>query len=224
MMNNLFSIFDPSTNFSTSLNWLSVLLFFPIMFPPYWLLSSKTSMLPVKIKSILLKEFNILLGPSSFPGAPLILLTLFTFILLNNTMGLIPYIFTATSHLLLTLTLALPFWLTMILFGWLNNTHHMLAHLLPQGTPYPLMIFMVLIETISNFIRPITLSVRLTANMIAGHLLMTLLSNTLSSLPIMPYIMTLPTQLALITLESAVAMIQAYVFSVLTTLYISESN
>nr|YP_010893072.1 ATP synthase F0 subunit 6 [Spirobolus walkeri]WJR82403.1 ATP synthase subunit 6 [Spirobolus walkeri] len=225
MMNNLFSIFDPSTSIlNLNLNWLSSLLILSFFPPSYWLTPSKLSSFLTLLITSLKKELSTLLGPSHPTSSPLILITLFLFILINNVLGLTPYIFTASSHLSFALSIAVPLWLTAILYGWLQNTLHSLAHLVPQGTPTPLMMFMVCIETTSNFIRPITLSVRLTANMIAGHLLMTLLSNALANTNFMTYIILMPTQLMLIMLESAVAVIQAYVFTVLTTLYISESN
>src|SRR5882672_8808545 len=98
----------------------------------------------------------------------------------------------------------------------------MLAHLVPQSTPPFLISFIVLIETVRNLIRPLTLAVRLTANIIAGHLLITLLGNQIvanESLILSPLIVR--TQLILLLLETAVALIQAYVFAILTTLYSS---
>lgn len=133
-----------------------------------------------------------------------------------------PYVFTASSHLAITLALAFPLWLTFILYGWVNHTTHMLAHLVPLGTPPVLMPFMVLIETVSNVIRPGTLAVRLAANMIAGHLLLVLLGNQGPSLSSSLLRVLLITQILLLTLESAVAIIQSYVFAVLATLYSRE--
>lgn len=98
----------------------------------------------------------------------------------------------------------------------------MLSHLVPQGTPAALMIFIVVIELVSNIIRPITLCVRLTANLIAGHLLMSLLGNALASIGTLISIAALPIPLILTILESAVAFIQAYVFMTLITLYTTE--
>ena len=136
-------------------------------------------------------------------------------------MGLFPYIFTSRSHMVFTLTLSLPFWLGQMFYGWINNINNLLIHLIPQNTPFILMPFIVIIELISSFIRPVTLSIRASANIIAGHLLVSLLSsaaqNFLLFLPI-----TIIFQLALTSMELAVALIQAYVFSVLITLYSSE--
>nr|AXS65091.1 ATP synthase F0 subunit 6 [Cucujoidea sp. 8 KM-2017] len=224
MMANLFSSFDPSTNFFMSLNWLSSIIGILIIPLSFWLIPSRLNMIWIKIILTLHNEFKILIGNSSIKGSTLIFISLFTFILLNNFLGLFPYIFTSTSHLILTLGLALPLWLSFMIYGWTMNTTHMLAHLVPQGTPPVLMPFMVCIETISNLIRPGTLAVRLSANMIAGHLLMTLLGNTGPSMSSYLIIILLITQILLMTLEMAVAIIQSYVFSVLSTLYSSEVN
>nr|ANJ70697.1 ATP synthase F0 subunit 6 [Uloma sp. BMNH 1425257] len=223
MMTNLFSTFDPSTNWNSSLNWLSTLVGLLVIPISFWLIPSRISMLWMKITSTLHKEFKTLIGPK-IKGSTLMFISLFSLILYNNFLGLFPYIFTSTSHMTLTLTLALPLWLSFMLFGWINNTIHMFAHLVPQGTPPVLMPFMVCIETISNIIRPGTLAIRLSANMIAGHLLMTLLGNTGSLLSIYLINILLITQILLLVLESAVAIIQSYVFAVLSTLYSSEVN
>nr|ALO77539.1 ATP synthase F0 subunit 6 [Myodermum sp. MYO01] len=222
MMTNLFSAFDPSSILHLSLNWLSAflgLLFIPIS---YWLIPSRYTYIWNKIIMTLHFEFKTLIGNNSIKGSTLIFISLFSIIVFSNFLGLFPYIFTSTSHLIMTLGLALPLWLSFMIFGWLNNTTHMFAHLVPQGTPPILMPFMVLIESISNIIRPGTLAVRLAANMIAGHLLMTLLGNTGSLLSMYMLSILLITQILLLMLESAVAIIQSYVFAVLSTLYSSE--
>jgi F-type H+-transporting ATPase subunit a len=98
----------------------------------------------------------------------------------------------------------------------------MFAHLVPQRTPGVLIPFMVLIESVRNIIRPMTLAIRLSANIIAGHLLMTLLGNQLAQAAPSALPLVILVQLALVSLEIAVSMIQAYVFCVLITLYIGE--
>nr|AXS64966.1 ATP synthase F0 subunit 6 [Coleoptera sp. 6 KM-2017] len=223
MMMNLFSSFDPSSNWHMSLNWLSTMIGLLIIPSMYWLIPSRLNFLWIKIIFTLHKEFKTLLG-NKIKGSTLIFISLFSLILFNNFLGLFPYIFTSTSHMSMTLTLALPLWLTFMLYGWINNTIHMFAHLVPQGTPPVLMPFMVCIETISNIIRPGTLAVRLSANMIAGHLLMTLLGNTGPMMNIYLINILLIVQLLLLLLESAVSIIQSYVFAVLSTLYSSEVN
>nr|APX39208.1 ATP synthase F0 subunit 6 [Gonioctena olivacea] len=223
MMMNLFSSFDPSSNLGFSLNWLSTFLGLLVIPPMFWLIPSRLSMFWTKIMFTLHKEFKILIV-NKFQGSTLIFVSLFSLVLFNNFLGLFPYIFTSTSHMTMTLTLALPLWLSFMIYGWINNTIHMFAHLVPQGTPAVLMPFMVCIETISNIIRPGTLAVRLSANMIAGHLLMTLLGNTGPMLSMLMINILLITQMLLLVLESAVSIIQSYVFAILSTLYSSEVN
>nr|WMQ77983.1 ATP synthase F0 subunit 6 [Ericeia subcinerea] len=225
MMSNLFSIFDPSTNiFNLSLNWLSTIL--GILFIPYsfWFIPNRHFVFWNFILSKLHNEFKTLLKNNYFQGSTFIFISMFTFILFNNFLGLFPYIFTSTSHLTLSLSISLPLWLSFMIYGWLNNSQHMFIHMIPQGTPGVLMPFMVLIETISNIIRPGTLAVRLTANMIAGHLLMTLLSGTGPSMNHYMIMFLVLIQILLLILESAVAVIQSYVIAILSTLYSSEVN
>nr|QXI88797.1 ATP synthase F0 subunit 6 [Halpe nephele] len=225
MMTNLFSIFDPSTNlFNLPFNWLST--FIGILFIPYsfWLIPNRHFIIWNLIINKLHTEFKNLLGPNSFNGSTFIFISLFSFILFNNFLGLFPYIFTSTSHLTISLSITLSLWLSFMFYGWINNSQHMFIHMIPQGTPSILMPFMVLIETISNIIRPGTLAVRLTANMIAGHLLLTLLSSTNTNIPNYLIIFLILVQILLLTLESAVAVIQSYVIAILSTLYSNEVN
>nr|AFU50279.1 ATP synthase F0 subunit 6 [Donacia distincta] len=222
MMTNLFSSFDPSSNLNLSLNWISSfvgLLIIPINF---WFIPSRMSYLWNSIIIKLHQEFKLLLNKSD--GKTLIFISLFSYILFNNFLGLFPYIFTSSSHMVMTLSLALPLWISLMIFGWCMNIQHMFTHLVPCGTPFILAPFMVCIETISNLIRPGTLAIRLSANMIAGHLLLTLLGNTGSSISSMFISILLFTQILLLILELAVAMIQSYVFAILMTLYSSEVN
>nr|UZG66098.1 ATP synthase F0 subunit 6 [Asymmetricata circumdata] len=224
MMTNLFSSFDPSTQMNFSLNWISItigLIFLPSMF---WMIPWRINMMSIKMYSILSNEFKIILKIKSMKTGTLSFISLFSLILLNNFHSLFPYIFSSTSHQVLTLTLSLPLWLSLMIYGWIKNTTHMFAHVIPQGTPSILMPFMVCIVTISNIIRPGTLAIRLTANMNAGHLLLTLLGNTGSKLVFEMISLLLLFQCFLLILESAVAIIQSYVFSILSTLYSSEVN
>nr|BAM34438.1 ATPase subunit 6 [Hemitheconyx taylori] len=152
--------------------------------------------------------------------------TLMLMLLLCNTLGLLPYTFTPTTQLATSLGLALPLWLVTIMTGLRNQTTKTLSHLLPEGTPTPLILPLILIESVSLLIRPIALGVRLTANLTAGHLLIQLTSTaTLALTTMAPGLATLTTlTLVLLTLlEVAVAIIQAYVFVLLLTLYLQEN-
>nr|ATD53067.1 ATP synthase F0 subunit 6 [Paphnutius ruficeps]ATV98860.1 ATP synthase F0 subunit 6 [Paphnutius sp. EMHAU-15062703] len=220
MMTNLFSVFDPSTGIM-SLNWVSTfigLLLMPLMF---WVLPSRFHVFNLMINKKLYDELKVLMG-NFYMGNSLMFISLFLFILFNNVLGLIPYVFTSSSHLIFTLSMALPIWISLMLYGWLIKTNKMFYHLIPIGTPYVLMPFMVCIETVSNLIRPGSLAVRLTANMIAGHLLMTLLGNMMINVNMVLILFFVLIQVVLLMFEMAVSIIQAYVFTVLGTLYSSE--
>nr|AAP91975.1 ATPase 6 [Hypoplectrus aberrans] len=156
-----------------------------------------------------------------------LLTSLMIFLITLNMLGLLPYTFTPTTQLSLNLGLATPLWLATVLIGMRNQPTHALGHLLPEGTPGPLIPVLIVIETISLFIRPLALGVRLTANLTAGHLLIQLIATAaFVLLPMMPTVAILTaTVLVLLTLlEVAVAMIQAYVFVLLVTLYMQEND
>nr|ABS00626.1 ATPase subunit 6 [Notopholia corusca] len=156
----------------------------------------------------------------------LILTSLMIFLLLINLLGLLPYTFTPTTQLSMNLALAFPLWLATLLTGLRNQPSTSLAHLLPEGTPTPLIPALVLIETTSLLIRPLALGVRLTANLTAGHLLIQLISTATTALfSTMPVVslLTLLILFLLTILEVAVAMIQAYVFVLLLSLYLQEN-
>nr|ANE20658.1 ATP synthase F0 subunit 6 [Zosterops sp.] len=156
----------------------------------------------------------------------LILSSLMIFLLLINLLGLLPYTFTPTTQLSMNLALAFPLWLATLLTGLRNQPSASLGHLLPEGTPTPLIPALILIETTSLLIRPLALGVRLTANLTAGHLLIQLISTaTVALFSTMPMVslLTLLVLFLLTILEIAVAMIQAYVFVLLLSLYLQEN-
>nr|AIA61490.1 ATP synthase F0 subunit 6 [Hemibagrus nemurus] len=156
----------------------------------------------------------------------MILTSLMIFILTLNISGLLPYTFTPTTQLSLNMGLAVPLWLATVIIGLRNQPTAALGHLLPEGTPVPLIPILIIIETISLFIRPLALGVRLTANLTAGHLLIQLISTaTITLVPMMTSVAALTAiLLVLLTLlEVAVAVIQAYVFVLLLSLYLQEN-
>nr|YP_008239293.1 ATP synthase F0 subunit 6 [Micropercops swinhonis]AGQ17397.1 ATP synthase F0 subunit 6 [Micropercops swinhonis] len=156
----------------------------------------------------------------------IMLTSLMLFLISINMLGLLPYTFTPTTQLSVNLGLAVPIWLATVLIGLRNQPTIALGHLLPEGTPTLLIPILIIIETISLFIRPIALGVRLTANLTAGHLLIQLIaSGTFILLTLMPSVALFTgTLMFLLTiLEIAVAMIQAYVFVLLLSLYLQEN-
>nr|YP_003331021.1 ATP synthase F0 subunit 6 [Herwigia kreffti]BAI50252.1 ATPase subunits 6 [Herwigia kreffti] len=155
-----------------------------------------------------------------------LLTSLMIFLITLNMLGLLPYTFTPTTQLSLNMGLAVPLWLATVIIGMRNQPTAALGHLLPEGTPVPLIPVLIIIETISLFIRPLALGVRLTANLTAGHLLIQLIATAaFVLLPMMPTvaILTAAVLFLLTLLEVAVAMIQAYVFVLLLSLYLQEN-
>nr|YP_010528106.1 ATP synthase F0 subunit 6 [Mycterothrips gongshanensis]UXW64208.1 ATP synthase F0 subunit 6 [Mycterothrips gongshanensis] len=225
-MLSLFVSFDPKTSISIitgEANWLILMIFLTSFFYFFW---SKPSRLTILKNSFLLNissQFEIALK-SKKDSSKMIFATLFIFILFSNFMGLIPNIFTSTSHLTFNLFLSIPMWTGFLFYGWTKYTNKMLAHLVPNGTPLPLISFMVLIELISTTIRPLTLSIRLMANMVSGHLLLTLMGNSMVSSSLLITMILVLVQTMLSSLEIGVAMIQAYVFCMLLTLYSDDSD
>nr|WNH38524.1 ATP synthase F0 subunit 6 [Coryphaenoides rudis] len=165
------------------------------------------------------------LNTNSHKWAPLFT-SLVIFLFSINMLGLLPYTFTPTTQLSLNLGLAVPLWLSTVLVGLRNQPTHTFGHFLPEGTPTPLIPVLIIIENISLVIRPIALGVRLTANLTAGHLLIHLVSSAIFTLlPSMTSLAILTAILLflLTLLELAVAMIQAYVFVLLLSLYLQEN-
>nr|YP_007506978.1 ATP synthase F0 subunit 6 [Alauda arvensis]AFA33949.1 ATP synthase F0 subunit 6 [Alauda arvensis] len=188
-------------------------------------MTSRLSTLQLWFINLITKQLMTPLNEKGHKWA-LILTSLMIFLLLINLLGLLPYTFTPTTQLSMNLALAFPLWLATLLTGLRNQPSTSLAHLLPEGTPTPLIPALILIETTSLLIRPLALGVRLTANLTAGHLLIQLISTaTMALASTMPAIslLTLLILLLLTILEVAVAMIQAYVFVLLLSLYLQEN-
>nr|YP_003457010.1 ATP synthase F0 subunit 6 [Neoceratias spinifer]BAI77097.1 ATPase subunit 6 [Neoceratias spinifer] len=169
-----------------------------------------------------------LLSPVNLAGHKwaLLLTSLVLFIMTLNMLGLLPYTYTPTAQLSLNMGLAVPLWLATVIIGMRDQPTTALGHLLPEGTPPALIPVLVIIETVSLFIRPLALGVRLTANLTAGHLLIQLIATAAFVLiPLMPTVAILTTTLLVLLtlLEVAVAVIQAYVFVLLLSLYLQEN-
>nr|QOJ45131.1 ATP synthase F0 subunit 6 [Allobates amissibilis] len=156
----------------------------------------------------------------------LIFTSLMVFLLTNNLLGLLPYTFTPTTQLSANLALAFPFWLATVLIGFRTYPAKSLAHFLPQGTPTLLVPFLIILEVISLIIRPIALGIRLTANLTAGHLLIQLTSMAMFHMMFFSSawtIIIIILLLLLTVLELAIAVIQAYVFVLLLSIYLEDN-
>lgn len=224
-MDSLFSIFDPvSSILFFRLNWFSVLSVVFLLPSLFHILKRKFLILFFLIVNYLTEEFFAALGRFKTPGLAHIFISFFLLISCINFLGLFPYIFTPSSHLRITVSIALPLWLGYIIYSTINNINFFLSHLVPLGTPVALIPLIVVIEIVRRLIRPITLSVRLAANIVAGHLLIALIRGPLSAVRFFRFFLILGGLLLLTLLELAVSFIQAYVFSTLISLYIIEVN
>lgn len=221
MILNIFNIFDPSSRYFISLNWIRIIII--LLFLPYqfWLIPSRLNFFFFIIIKFILNEFKNIINFSLINIITLI--RIFLFIIFNNFIGLFPYIFTATTHIRLCLSLSINLWIRIILYGWINFYNSIFTHLTPLNTPYILIPFIIIIELIRLIIRPITLAIRLTTNIIAGHLLLSLIGSSRININyISIFIIIIITQLILFILEISVSLIQAYVFSILSLLYKKE--
>lgn len=224
-MTNLFSSFDPMIvlfNIRLPINWASLII--PIFIIPqiFWVIGSQFFKGFEITIMYLASELSAVFGLAGMGGTVFIFLRFFFFVLFSNLMGLLPYVFTGSRHIVFTLSFALPIWLGRIVWSIKNQYTRIFAHLVPTGTPGALIPIIVVIETVRNIIRPGTLSIRLAANMVAGHLLLTLLGSQGNLLRIISLVGLIVGLILLLCLELAVACIQAYVFTILRSLYLSE--
>ena len=193
------------------------------------LLSGSSKMIPGRLQSIgeLAYEFianmmRDILGDSGRAFFPFVF-TLFMFILAANMLGMVPYSFTVTSHIIVTFGLAATVFLGATVIGFIRHGAGYLKLFVPSGVPAVLLPLLVVIETISYFTRPISLSVRLFANMMAGHTMLKVFAGFVVAMGILGGWIPLAFMVALTGLEILVAFLQAYVFAVLTCIYLNDA-
>jgi len=155
--------------------------------------------------------------------------SLFMFILAVNMIGMIPYAFTVTSHIVVTVSLALLVFVTVLVYGLWKHGVHFFKLFVPSGIPWYILPLVVLIEVMSFLSRPVSHSVRLFANMLAGHITLKVFAGFVTMLGAFGFLgwlgATLPLALtvALTALELLVAFLQAYVFTILTCIYLNDA-
>ena len=225
MIPDIFSSFDP-TIFTSFIPFTSLLLIVSLI--AILVLSLNISPLFNRVTSTLARSNSIIHSQlirtqsKSLKGLPEIVTALFLLILLTNLIGLIPYTFSLSRQLIITLSFGLPIWLRIIISRFSYSPKRSAAHFLPDGAPEWLNPFLVLIETSRILVRPLTLSFRLAANITAGHIVLGLVGIYLAR----GIISSIATTLSLtlfsafyILFEVAICMIQAYIFCLLISLY-----
>nr|YP_007626555.1 ATP synthase F0 subunit 6 [Procapra gutturosa]AEP22032.1 ATP synthase F0 subunit 6 [Procapra gutturosa] len=226
MNENLFASFI--TPMMLGLPLVTLIVLFPsLLFPTSnRLMNNRLISLQQWVLQLVSKQMMNIHNPKGQTWA-LMLMSLILFIGSTNLLGLLPHSFTPTTQLSMNLGMAIPLWAGAVITGFRNKTKASLAHFLPQGTPTPLIPMLVIIETISLFIQPMALAVRLTANITAGHLLIHLIGGAtlaLMSISTTTAFITFIILILLTILEFAVAMIQAYVFTLLVSLYLHDNT
>ena len=191
--------------------------------------SKKNSMLPNKIQllaelsySFVSKMISDTAGSKAKPYFAFIF-SLFMFVLFCNMFGMIPYSFTVTSHIIVTLILALFIFIAVTIIGFTKHGFKYLSIFVPSGVPAVLLPLITIIEIISYLSRPVSLSVRLFANMMAGHTMLKVFGGFVISLGILGGWLPLSFSVALTGLEILVAFLQAYVFAILTCIYLNDA-
>ena len=148
--------------------------------------------------------------------------TIFMFVLFGNFLGMLPYSFTFTSHIAVTLTMALVVFIMVTIIAFIKHGMHFFSFFLPAGVPLFLAPLMIAIEVISYFTRPFSLSIRLFANMMAGHTLLKVVGGFVFPLGILG-IVPVAGLVAITGLEFLIAFLQAYIFTILTCIYINDA-
>jgi len=161
-------------------------------------------------------------GSKAKPYFPFIF-SLFMFVLFCNMVGMLPYSFTVTSHIIVTLIMALFIFVAVTIIGFMKHGFKYLSIFVPKGVPVVLLPLITIIEIISYLSRPVSLSVRLFANMMAGHTMLKVFGGFVISLGILGGWLPLSFSVALTGLEILVAFLQAYVFAILTCIYLNDA-
>nr|YP_002587091.1 ATP synthase F0 subunit 6 [Delphinus capensis]ACB06041.1 ATP synthase F0 subunit 6 [Delphinus capensis] len=226
MNENLFTSFMIPVMLGIPITTL-IIMFPTMLFPtPNRLINNRMIAIQQWLTKLTSKQLMVTHSPKGQTWS-LMLISLFLFIASTNLLGMLPHSFTPTTQLSMNLGMAIPLWAGTVFIGFRNKTKMSLAHLLPLGTPTFLIPMLVMIETISLFIQPMALAVRLTANITAGHLLLHLIGSAtlaLMSISLFTALITFIILTLLIILEFAVALIQAYVFTLLVSLYLQDNT
>ena len=186
------------------------------------LIPSKTQFITEMSYTFIAKMINDTAGSGAKSFFPFIF-TLFMFVLFCNMIGMLPYSFTVTSHIIVTFILAATVFIGVTIIGFIKHGIKYLELFVPKGVPIILLPLIIVIEIISYLSRPVSLSVRLFANMMAGHTMLKVFGGFVISLGLLGGWLPLSFSVALIGLEILVAFLQAYVFAILTCIYLNDA-
>uniref|UniRef100_UPI0030E10C2B ATP synthase F0 subunit 6 n=1 Tax=Pilargis wolfi TaxID=3023926 RepID=UPI0030E10C2B len=229
MLMDIFSSFDPHTNYiyssiSPLLFWSLTGLSITLIHPSFWINPNRGFWLISTPLEIMFSQSSRTLG-LHIKGFSSIIVPIFILLISSNLLGLVPYTFSSTSHLLMTFSMGLPLWLSLIISSMSHSPKMFAASLLPSGAPAWLSPALIIIESVSILVRPITLSFRLAANMSAGHIVLGLMGMAASSLmfsSLTTFSTLMIIQVIYTLFEMGICLIQAYIFCLLLTLYADD--
>jgi len=222
-----FHIGSLDASYTNSALWMTIAVILAFML--FVLGTQKRALVPGRVQSIAEVGFEFVAGmvrdnvgdagKKYFP----FVLTLFVFILLCNLLGMVPYSFTPTSHIIVTFAMAAVVFVGVTIIGFVRHGAHFLSLFVPKGVPFVLLLLLVPIEIISYFVRPFSLSIRLFANMLAGHTMLKVFGGFVVMLGIIGGWAPLAFIVVFTGLEFLIAFLQAYVFAILTCLYLNDA-
>ncbi|HSI02592.1 MAG TPA: F0F1 ATP synthase subunit A [Reyranella sp.] len=222
-----FKIGSLDASYTNSALWMTIAVILAFML--FVLGTQKRALVPGRVQSIAEVGFEFVAGmvrdnvgdagKKYFP----FVLTLFVFILLCNLLGMVPYSFTPTSHIIVTFAMAGVVFVGVTIIGFVRHGAHFLSLFVPKGVPFVLLLLLVPIEIISYFVRPFSLSIRLFANMLAGHTMLKVFGGFVVMLGIIGGWAPLAFIVVFTGLEFLIAFLQAYVFAILTCLYLNDA-
>jgi ATP synthase subunit 6 len=231
MILDIFSSFDPAlssihNHFSRIIFWLRTIFSISLTTSNYWLCPTRISTLTHIPISFMYNQASQTIG-THLKGFSQLISPLFIYVLIINITGILPYTFRLRRHLFFSLSLALPIWIAIIFSSLTHSPLVFIALLLPGHAPNWLNPFLVIIETLRTIVRPLTLSFRLAANISAGHIVLALIgaySRTILFSSIYLILLFIIFQIGYIMFESAICLIQSYIFCLLLSLYSDDHS
>nr|YP_010624555.1 ATP synthase F0 subunit 6 [Matsucoccus matsumurae]WBG67625.1 ATP synthase F0 subunit 6 [Matsucoccus matsumurae] len=208
-MMNMFNIFDPYL-YKIPMNWMFIMIIMMLLFNKFWNINNQNLILMLILYKMLNKEIKTQ-NNKMFINMTILFINLMIFILLNNLMNIMPYMFYMSSNLNFTISMSLNLWMNYFIYIFINNYKILLMNFMPMNSPMIISFMLIIIEMFSNFIRFLTLSMRLMINMMISHIFINLFNNFLLN---MFYMM----------MELPIMIIQSYIFYILNIMYLNELN
>nr|CAD7857570.1 ATP6 CDS [Olavius algarvensis]CAD7857583.1 ATP6 CDS [Olavius algarvensis] len=221
MLMNMFSMFDPMWFNLCYKNLIILLIILMQTMTMFWLNNNKMMIMLMPAISYIMSQL-MKTKMKNLKSASMMISSLFILIMYLNISGMFPYMFSTSSHISLTISMGLSMWLLFIMSSATYSMKKTMAHLLPDSSPSWLSPFLILIESTSIMVRPLTLSFRLAANMTAGHVILSLISSFSINMKMSTFMTMLLLSMMYILFELGICIIQSYIFCLLISLYSND--